>query len=166
MSKHQNIVYKTNLKYQWEKNTRKWRKISIFSAGQFQFDAFSSFHYRDNSVPTQKGDHSWKCAELSLKWKERIYSMIFDFVSWSVYWQLTLLFTSCIGQLWNLARLNDVRGISMIAAKIRERQKQVTARYWFFFWTVLLYSFGVCFTMTFIYVHITWSQQSKCIPTK
>ena len=43
----------------------------------------------------------------------------------------------------------------MIAAKIRERQKQVTARYWFFFLTVLLYFFGVCFTMTFIYVHIT-----------
>ena len=38
---------------------------------------------------------------------DSIYSMTLDFVSWSVYWQLTSLFTSCIGQLWNLARLNE-----------------------------------------------------------
>jgi len=52
-----------------------------------------------------------------------------DFVSWSVYWQLTILFTSRIGQLWRLARLNDVRGISMLSAKIGERGNQVTSRY-------------------------------------
>ena len=78
--------FKINLKYQWEKILENGGKnISIFCAGQFQFDA--------------------------------IYSMILDFASWSVYWQLTSLFTSGIGQLWNLARLNDVRGISMISAK-------------------------------------------------
>jgi len=54
--------------------------------------------------------------------------MTLDFVSWSVHWQLTSVFTSCIGQLWNLVRLNDVRCISMLSAKIRERRKQVTAR--------------------------------------
>ena len=41
----------------------------------------------------------------------------------------TSLFTSRIGQMWSLARLNDVRGISMLSAKIVERRKQVTARY-------------------------------------
>ena len=30
MSKHQNIVYKTNLKYRWEKNTRKWREVNFY----------------------------------------------------------------------------------------------------------------------------------------
>jgi len=30
---------------------------------------------------------------------DAIYSMILDFVSWSVYWQFTSLFTSRIGQL-------------------------------------------------------------------
>ena len=86
---------KTNWKYRWEKIPEHGGKlISIFCAGQFQFDAF--------------------------------YSMILDFVSISVYWQLTSLFTSRIGQLWNLARLNDVRGISMLSAKIGVRRKQVT----------------------------------------
>ena len=47
-----------------------------------------------------------------------------DFASWSVYWQLTLLFTFRIGQLWNLARLNDVRGISMLLAKIRNSENR------------------------------------------
>ena len=75
---------KTNLKYRWEKIPEHGGKlISIFCAGQFQFDAF--------------------------------YSLILDFVSISVYWQLTSLFTSRIGQLWNLARLNDVRGISILS---------------------------------------------------
>ena len=59
---------------------------------------------------------------------DAIYSMILDLVSWSVYWQLTSLFTSRNGQMWSLARLNDVRGISMLSAKIGERRKQVTAR--------------------------------------
>ena len=32
---------------------------------------------------------------------DAIYSMILDFVSWSVYWQPTSLFTSRIGQMWS-----------------------------------------------------------------
>ena len=57
-------------------------------------------------------------------------SMTFDFVSWSVlYWQIKSLFTSRIGQQWSHARLNDVRGISMLSAGIEERQNQVTSRY-------------------------------------
>jgi len=96
----QNIVYKTNLKYRWEKiPENRGKKMSIFCAGQFQFDAI----YR--------------------------YSMILDFVSWSAYWQLTSLFTSSIGQLWNLARLNDVRSISMLSTKIGEWRKQLMTRY-------------------------------------
>ena len=56
--------------------------------------------------------------------------------------QLTSLFTSRIGPLWNLARLNDVTGISMLLAKIGEWLKQVTARYFYFvkpirFWASL-----------------------------
>ena len=50
-----------------------------------------------------------KCLYFALQFVA-IYSMLIDFVSRSVYWQLTSLFTSCIGQLWNFARLNDVRG--------------------------------------------------------
>ena len=74
--------------------------------------------------------------------------MILDFASWSVYWQLTSLFTSRIGQLWTLARLNDVRGISMLSAKIGERQKQVTARYFICVWQCL-----ICTDVALIWAH-------------
>ena len=36
---------------------------------------------------------------------DAIYSRTLDFVSWSVYWELTSLFTFRNGQLWSLARL-------------------------------------------------------------
>ena len=98
ISKHQTIVYTTNLKY-WRENIPEngSKLISIFCSGQFQLYA--------------------------------IYSMILDFVSWSVYGQLTSLSTPHIGQLWNLARLNDVRGISILSAKKGEQRKQVTAQW-------------------------------------
>jgi len=79
-------------------------------------------------------------------------AMILDFVSWSVYWQLIPLFTSRIGQLWTLARLNNVRDISMLSAKIGERRKQVTARYHSMF---ILTSFNAHNTNTFLVNNVT-----------
>ena len=90
MSKHQNIVYKTNLKFEisMRKNTRKCLYIALVN---FSLMLFTLYDPRF-------------CFMISLL---------------TVHFK----FTSRIGQLWNLAKLNDVRGISMLSAKNRRMAK-------------------------------------------
>ena len=90
------------------------------------------------------------------------YSTTLAFVSWSVYWLLIALFTSCIDQLCNLLRLNDVICENRKTAKSGDvatyKHHQITATQ--IFCSLILELIKSCYSQDYAYQkHIRYMTQ-------